>query len=471
MPRTKIVCTIGPSSEDEETLRAMVCAGMDVARLNFSHGDHADHAKRIALIRRLAEEEGKVIAIMGDLQGPRLRLGEIEGAQVVVEKGQEVPLVIQESASQGEGVPLPYPQLATAAQPGQRIFLADGEIELRIREITRERILAQVVAGGLLHSRQGVVIPGVDLGLPCLTEKDKADLAFALAQGVDYIALSFVGSAKGIEELRHLIGEQGEDIPIVAKIEKGAAVEAFSGILKAADGIMVARGDLGVETSIQEVPIIQKEIIRQCNQVGKPVITATQMLESMIRGPRPTRAEASDVANAIFDGTDAVMLSGETAIGAYPVECVEVMAAIAERAERNFPYREWTERAWMEPLPTITDAVSQATCAIAYELGAKAIITTTASGYTARMVAKHRPQTPIIAVTARDDTLRRLALVWGVSPLRVEVFLGTDELISTSVEAAQKLGMVEQGDIVVITAGVPLGEAGRTNMIKVHRIE
>ncbi len=470
MIRTKIVCTIGPASEGEETLRAMIRAGMDVARLNFSHDDQATHGKRMALLRRLAQEEGRPLAIMQDLQGPKVRLGEIEGGQRELREGERVTLTAK-ATSQGADIPLPFPRLIERAQPGTRLLLADGAIELQVVEKIETGLVAEALAGGVLKSRQGVNAPGLDLGLPPLTEKDKSDLAFGLSGGLDYVALSLVGRAEDVEELRRLMREGGGEVPIIAKVEKREAVERFEEILEASDGVMVARGDLGVETPAEEVPMVQKEIIRRCNQAGKPVITATQMLESMIGRPRPTRAEASDVANAIFDGSDALMLSGETAIGEYPVKAVETMAAIARAAESKFPYLDWARRAVLEPSPTVTGAVSQATCQMAYELGAKAIITTTASGYTARMVAKYRPQTPILAVTAWEESWRHLALVWGVRPILVEEFANTDELISTSVRAAKGLGMVQPGDTVIITAGVPVGGRGRTNMIKVQVVE
>jgi pyruvate kinase len=424
----------------------------------------------MALLRRLAQEEGRPLAIMQDLQGPKVRLGEIEGRQRELREGERVTLTAK-ATSQGAEIPLPFPRLMERAQPGTRLLLADGAIELRVVEKVDAGLIAEALAGGVLKSRQGVNAPGLDLGLPSLTEKDKSDLAFGLSSGVDYVALSLVGRAEDVEELRRLMREGGVEVPIIAKVEKREAVEKFEEILEASDGVMVARGDLGVETPAEEVPMVQKEIIRRCNQAGKPVITATQMLESMIGRPRPTRAEASDVANAIFDGSDALMLSGETAIGEYPVKAVETMAAIARAAEGKFPYLDWARRAALEPSPTVTDAVSQATCQMAYELGAKAIITTTASGYTARMVAKYRPQTPILAVTAWEESWRRLALVWGVRPILVEEFANTDELISTSVRAAKGLGMVQPGDTVIITAGVPVGGQGRTNMIKVQVVE
>jgi pyruvate kinase len=478
MRRTKIVCTLGPASQSEETLREMVRAGMDVARINFSYGDHQTHARDIALVRRLAQEAGQVLAVMGDLQGPKLRVGEI-ATPVTLREGQDFNLTTRPVPGDDQEVNLPHPEVMGDVRPGDRVLLDDGLLELQVLETTPTDLRCRVVTGGPLTSRKGVSLPGVSLSLPSLTEKDQEDAAFAIQQGVDYLALSFVRQAGDVSRLRDLLGQHRASIPIIAKIEKREAVEAFEGVMEASDGAMVARGDLGVETPAEEVPIYQKRIIRLANEVGKPVITATQMLNSMIVSPRPTRAEASDVANAILDGTDAVMLSGETAVGKYPVEAVGMMAKIALTAERILPpeelrilpYRERLHETISEPSFTSTDAISQATCEIALELSAKAIISSTMSGHTARMVAKHRPATPIIAVTPSPETQRRLALVWGVHPLLVSEFAHTDQMIETAVQAALDKGLIEKGDMVVITAGVPLGGPGRTNMLKVHVVE
>jgi len=468
MPRTKIVCTLGPASESEEILREMIRAGMDVARLNFSHGDHPTHARRLALVRRLAREEGKEIAVLQDLQGPRLRVGAIAGGSTVLREGEHFTLTTRRVPGDAKVVTAPYAHLPQDVQPGDRILLDDGLLELKVEEATDTDVICRVVVGGILRERKGVSLPGVSLSLPSLTEKDRDDLAFGLAQGVDYVALSFVRRASDIEALRALMDAQGVQVPIIAKIEKGEAIAAFDDILAASDGVMVARGDLGVEMPAEEVPIYQKRIIRKANAVGKPVITATQMLQSMMDNPRPTRAEASDVANAILDGTDAVMLSGETAVGKYPLEAVRTMARIALTTERNFPYEEWRRKALTEPVATVTEAISLATCEIACELGARAIIASTSSGATARAVARHRPRTPIIASTPSETVHRQLALVWGVRPLLVPRFASTDEMITTAMKAAQEAGLVRTGDRVVITAGVPLFVPGRTNMLQVR---
>ena len=471
MQRTKIVCTIGPASDQEEVLQGMILAGMDVARINFSHGDQAAHARRIALVRRLAEEEGQIVALMGDLQGPKLRIGPIASGEIFLQPGSELTLTARPLPGDEHQVHLPHPQVFAAVRPGDRLLLDDGLIELAVLAATPTDLRCQVVVGGTLGSHKGLTVPGVALDLPSLTDKDREDAAFAAEQKLDWLALSFVRCAAGVEELRSLLGQRGADTPIVAKIEKREALEAFDEILEASDGIMVARGDLGVETPAEEVPIHQKVIIRKSREHGKPVITATQMLSSMTESPRPTRAEASDVANAILDGTDAVMLSGETAVGRYPIRTTETMARIAAIAERSLPYEEWARHAMLKPPLTPTDAISRATCEIALDLDARAIITSTTSGYTARMVAKHRPATHILAVTPNPAVCQRLAMVWGVCPAVVPEFATTDEMIVRSVAAAQEMGLVTQGDTVIITAGVPFGGPGRTNVLKVHVVE
>jgi len=468
--RTKIVCTLGPSCQEEEILRGMIRAGMDVARVNFSHGDHETHARHIALVRQLAQAEGKIIAVLGDLQGPRLRVGDIPGGQVVLRQDSLVTLTTHPAPGDAQAIPFPHPEVLPDLSPGHRILLDDGLLELTVEEVTDTDIHCRVVTGGVLRSHKGVNLPGVPLRLSSFTAKDREDVLFALEQEVDYLALSFVRRASDIEELKGFLSDQGADVPVIAKIEKPEAVADIEAIVQVADGVMVARGDLGVEAPPEEVPIYQKTIIHRANRAGKPVITATQMLDSMIRNPRPTRAEASDVANAILDGTDALMLSGETAIGHYPVEAVQMMARIAATTERNLPYQEWAQRVWIERACTPTDAIGQATCEISWELGVQAIITSTMSGYTARMVARHRPAVPIIAATPDPRVQRRLALVWGVQPLLVPHFTTTDEMISTTVQVARGRGLLQEGDLVVITAGIPFGGRGRTNMLKVHRI-
>jgi pyruvate kinase len=470
MLRTKIVCTLGPASDDEATIRAFLQAGMAVARINFSHGAHPDHARRIDTVRRTAAEMDRPVAILADLQGPKLRVGLLPGHQIQLVAGQILTLVDQASSAEPGTIPVPHPEVLRAARQGDRILLDDGLLELLVLERSDDRARVRVITGGVLKSRKGLSLPHASLEMPSITEKDQADAAFALAQQVDYFALSFVRRAEDVEHLRAWLQDRGATTPIIAKIEKPEALDHMEAILAVSDGLMVARGDLGVEAPAEEVPIAQKRIIRACNAAGKPVITATQMLDSMIRHPRPTRAEASDVANAILDGTDAIMLSGETAVGQYAVAAVETMARIAAVTERSMPYAEWLQRAVTAASRSVTDAISQVACEIAAELEARAIVASTTSGSTARRVASHRPATPIIAPTPSATAYRQLALVWGVEPLLVDRFADTDAMIATVIDAARSRRLVEEGDLVIITAGVPLGGAGLTNMLKVHRV-
>jgi pyruvate kinase len=470
MLRTKIVCTLGPASEDENTLRAFVEAGMAVARINFSHGTHRDHAQRIETIRRISRETGRVVAIMADLQGPKLRVGLLPSEGVPLVEGETVTFADTAAGDDPATISLPHPEVIRDVCPGDRMLLDDGLIELQVVESDERQIHAKVIAGGVLTSRKGLSLPHTKLQMPSVTDKDRADAAFAAEHKVDYFALSFVRCANDIVHLRDYLENLGADTPIIAKIEKPEALDCIKEILAESQGLMVARGDLGVEAPAEEVPIYQKRIIKACNNAHKPVITATQMLDSMMRHPRPTRAEASDVANAILDGTDAIMLSGETAVGRYPVESVRTMARIAAVTERSLPYIDWMQRAFQADSWTVTEAIGQVACEVATELKAQAILTSTMSGGTARRVASHRPDTDIIAVTPSPVTYRQLALVWGVQPLLVDEFADTDDMIVTVIEAARKRGLLQDGDLSIITAGVPLGGAGLTNMLKVHRV-
>ncbi|MDX1664642.1 MAG: pyruvate kinase, partial [Candidatus Promineifilaceae bacterium] len=429
MARTKIVATIGPASNEPGTIRQMLHAGMDVARVNFSHGNHETHIKTVGMLREVAESEGKVLAILGDLQGPKLRLGHVGADGIQLAVGDEVMLTPYRG--QPAMIHLPHPELLAILRPDARIVIGDGEVELRVTEKQGEVVRTTVKVAGLLESRKGVNVPGLDLPISSITEKDREDLALICELALDFVALSFVRSAEDIEELRHLMAAHGAQIPVIAKIEKSEAIDNLLSIREAADGMMVARGDLGIEVPPQEVPLLQKRIIRVCNEVGKPVITATQMLQSMVEHPRPTRAEASDVANAILDGTDAVMLSGESAAGKYPVESVLMMNQIAEMTEAAFPYEMWRERRLEngQAMTSVTEAISAASCAVADEVAAEAIISSTMSGFTARMIARHRPMTPILAVTPLEETRRRLALVWGVNAVIVPHVSSTDEMI------------------------------------------
>ncbi|PJF35159.1 MAG: pyruvate kinase [Candidatus Thermofonsia Clade 1 bacterium] len=491
--RTKIVATIGPSSSQESVLREMIRAGMDVARINFSHGDHEMHARNIALIRRIAAEENAVVAIMGDLQGPKIRLGKVIGEPVPLRVGDRLTLTTRlnpaETAELSEAAkqhvyPLPHAEFVRDVRAGQRLLVDDGTIEFKVLTATSTDLHCEVIVEGALQSRKGVSAPESRLTLSALTEKDREDVKFALEHKLDYIAMSFVRSSKDIDELRWLCRYlNADDVAIIAKIEKSEALQAFDEILRVSDGIMVARGDLGVETPAEEVPIRQKEIIRRCNEVGKPVITATQMLQSMIDNPRPTRAEASDVANAIFDGSDAVMLSGETASGKFPVLAVETMANIAVIAEQNFDRVARTDRVERALLALgearqvanmtgegFAVATSRTASVLADLLNARAIVTTTWTGSTARQVARTRPKTPILCVTPNETTLQRMALVWGVIPIYVPEFSTIDEMVQTVVRACYDQELVEFGDVLVLIAGMPFGAGSQANFIKIHRV-
>jgi pyruvate kinase len=446
---------------------------MDVARLNFSHGDQDFHAENIRRIRAAAEKVGKPVGILADLQGPKLRVGQIAGDGVELVAGEEIILTSRPVTSHDREIPIQYHDLPQVVTPEERILLDDGMMEIIVLEATATDIRAKVITGGLLRSNKGLNLPHASLAIPAITDKDRQDLNFALTQQVDWVGLSFVRTASEVLELKELIRQQstfGRPVPVIAKIEKPEAVNNIADIVAATDAIMVARGDLAVETSSEEVPVIQKMIIRQAHQAGKPVVTATQMLESMIHNPRPTRAEASDVANAIFDGSDAIMLSGETAAGQYPVLAAQTMVKIAERAEASRGLAMYVPEQLQPQRGNIAEAVAHATRQTATDLGAAAIITATVSGATARLVAKYRPDVPIVAVTPSLMTQRQLALVWGVTPLLCSRATQTDELIVDAIQAVQSSGICEQGDVVVITAGSP-GIPGSTDLLKVRIIE
>ena len=471
--KTKIVCTIGPASSDRETLRALIRAGMDVARVNFSHGTRETHSETIRLVRRTAAEEEAIVAVLADLQGPKLRIGRL-AAPILLGLGEWVSFTSLEADGTDHVVPFPHPILIAGARIGDRILLDDGSIEVEIREVRPEVLIGRVVVGGELSSHKGVAAPSQACGIPALTKKDREDARFAVEHGVDFVALSFVRRPEDVTELRGLLDAypRGGDVGIVAKIEKREALEHLPGILRAADAVMVARGDLGVETSPQRVPILQKEIIRRCNRLGIPVITATQMLQSMVDHPRPTRAEASDVANAILDGSDAVMLSAETAVGRYPVEAVAMMRELSAIAEQEMTWRDDDVPAdALERTHPTTDAIGKATVRVAREIGAALIVTSTWSGYTARQIARERPRRPIVAFTPRDVTLRRLALVWGVTPVLVPAHGSTDEMLETVGRVLLERDEARPGDAVVVTGGVPTGSEGKTNFIVVYHVE
>ncbi len=468
MPRTKIVCTIGPASNSTEMMRKLIRAGMDVARINFSHGDQATHGRTIATLRQVAEEEGWLVAVMADLQGPKLRVGEIVGEAIHLREGDVVTLTPDPRSGAANEIPIPHPELLRDLLIDQPVLLDDGNLALVVAQrVGKNNLKCRVVTGGRLTSHKGINVPGAQLCFSTLTPKDRADVTFALGQGVDFLALSFVRCAADVRKLRKFLKSKKTNVPIIAKIEKPEALSVFDEILAESDGIMVARGDLGVETSAEEVPFHQKRIIQACNWAGKPVITATQMLQTMLEHPRPTRAEASDVVNAILDGTDAVMLSGETAVGQYPIEAAETMATLCANAEAHLPSGRLL-RGNSDSHETVTEAISSAAVEIAGEVKARAIITATMSGVTARMVARHRPSVPIVAVTPSQETLFRLALVWGVAPVQVSKFESTDEMVGMMVQAAREKGVATWGDQVVLTAGVPFGRGEKTNMLKVH---
>ncbi len=478
MLRTKIVCTIGPASREPEILRQLIEAGMNVARLNFSHGDASFHGENIRRIRQAAAQLERPVALLVDLQGPKLRVGDMgEGVQltageiVLLSKrpGTGKPAVNGEPAF----IPLQYATLPEQVEAGDRILMDDGLLEVRVLETDGTDIRAVVVTGGMLGSNKGLNLPNASLAIPAITEKDWQDLTFALSQNVDWIALSFVRSAQEVRQLKARIVElsdYGRPVPVIAKIEKPEALESIDEIIAEADGIMVARGDLGIEVAAEKVPMIQKMLIRKCNIAGKPVITATQMLDSMIRNPRPTRAEASDVANAILDGTDAVMLSGETAAGQYPVQAVQTMVKIAQDVEQQTSGT-WERPSYIQrPVSTITDAVSHATCETAHDLNAAAILSSTVSGRTAEMLSRYRPHCPIYAITPSPITQRRLLLFRGVWPLLGERAGGSKEILDSALEQALLAGLVTEGDTVVMTAGISPNLPGSTNLMRVETV-
>ncbi|MGI6225023.1 MAG: pyruvate kinase [Peptococcales bacterium] len=468
MRRTKIVCTIGPASESVEKLCQLIESGMNVARLNFSHGTHEEHAQRIQNIREAVKLKNRPVAIMLDTKGPEIRTGLLEDGKITLETGESITLTIKEIQGTKKRIPINYPGLVKDVKPGNHILLDDGLIALKVLKVEDTEIFCQILNGGDLSNRKGVNVPGVNINLPAITEKDISDIKFGIEQDVDFIAASFIRSAGDVLEIRKILEEYKADIHIISKIENHQGVVNIDEIIEVSDGLMVARGDLGVEIPAEEVPLIQKMMIQKCNRAGKPVITATQMLDSMIRNPRPTRAEASDVANAILDGTDAIMLSGESAAGKYPVESVETMARIAVKTESAINHENLVNMRGIVTRQTTTDAISHATCTIAHNLGAAAIITSTESGSTARMVSKYRPKAPIIAVTPREKAQRKLLLVWGVEPILAPETEGTDAMIEQSINASLKAGLIENGDLVVITAGVPVGVPGTTNLLKVE---
>jgi pyruvate kinase len=468
MRRTKIVATLGPASSSPDVIRRLIVAGMDVARLNFSHGTHEDHARNIATLRGISAELDTPVTILQDLSGPKIRVGQLPNGQLTLATRSVVCLVPEAHFDGRENaVPIDYAHVADVAAPGMRVLLDDGLLELEVIEVVGRELRCRVVEGGVLKSRKGVNFPHVDLPLPSLTEKDKRDLDFGLAQSVDWISLSFVRRAADLRTLRKLLSAKAARIPVIAKIEKPQAIDNIDEILHEADGVMVARGDLGVEVSAEKVPMLQKQIIEKCNRLGLPVITATQMLESMIHEPRPTRAEASDVANAIIDGTDAVMLSGESAVGAFPVRAVEMMARIASEVEAKIEFK-----AYPPSDPTDAHALSEAATGIGKVVNLHAIVVLTTTGYTARLIAAERSKVPLIALTTDPRAYHSLNLFWGIKPLLVEGIPANFEGLVAQAEATLRARkMVAAGDKILVIGGVPAGRPRGSNFLKLHPIE
>lgn len=472
MRKTKIICTLGPASETEEVIRELILSGMDVARINFSHGEYSEHKKKVDIVKKLRKELGTHTALLLDTKGPEVRLRKFKDGSAVLHTGDSFSLYLTEREGDEKGVSITYTGLWHDVTVGSRILVDDGLIELRVDSVNEKEIKTTVLNGGKLSDKKGINVPGIKLSMPFLSEKDKDDLAFGVCEGFDFIAASFTQSAEDIRMMRDELEKHGGgDIRIIAKIENTAGVENIDEILNEADGIMVARGDLGAEVPMENIPILQKQLISKCYNAGKQVITATQMLESMTQNPRPTRAEITDVANAIYDGTSATMLSGETAMGKYPVEAVKRMAKIAVRTERDIDYKKRFFDNRFGGFTNVTDAISHATCTTAHDLGAKTIITVTTSGYTARLLSRFRPQTDIIACSPSEKACRHMNMSWGVIPLLVDkVAESSEELLEMAVDEAYKNGYVEYGDLVVITAGLPLGVSGTTNMLKVQMV-
>ncbi len=468
MRRTKIVCTLGPSTDKEEVLRELMKEGMDVARMNFSHGTHEEQKARLDMVKRLREELKLPIAALLDTKGPEIRIGDVEGGKLELKKGQEFTLTTKEVLGTSERVAITYKELFQDVKPGDSILIDDGLIGMEVLRVEGQDIVCRVKNGGFISNHKGVNVPNVELRMPFVSPKDKEDIIFAAEQDYDYIAASFTRTAEDILDIRKLLHEHGGDgINIIAKIENMQGVENCEAILRVADGIMVARGDMGVEIPLEEVPVIQKELIRLAAKMSKPVITATQMLDSMMKNPRPTRAETSDVANAIYQGTSAIMLSGETAAGAYPVEAVKTMARIAARTEQDIDYTTEFKPRRTSERQDVTNAISYATCATAMDLQAT-IIAVTKSGKTVGRISKFRPSCQIIGCAMTERVCRQLNLLWGVVPVQMAEENSADALFEHAVEAAEEKGLISRGELAVITAGLPLGLSGTTNMIKVH---
>ncbi len=471
MRKTKIVCTLGPATNDLNVLRQLMINGMNVARINFSHGDHKEHAKRIAEFKKLREELDLPVALLLDTKGPEIRIKDFKDGKATLKNNGTFILTTDEVEGDSEKVSVTYSNLPQELEIGTRILIDDGLIELTVKEISGNDVICRVVNGGALSNKKSINIPGVSIKMPYMSDKDKADILFGIAQDVDYIAASFVRNAYDVMEIRKILDENnGHDIQIIAKIENHEGVDNIDDIIRVSEGIMVARGDMGVEIPYEDLPSVQKMLIEKCYKAGKKVITATQMLDSMIRNPRPTRAETTDVANAVYDGTSALMLSGETAVGKFPVESLLAMAKIAEKTEESIDYNAKFRSQEITSTPNITNAISHATCTTALDLGATAIITVTKSGDTARMISSYRPSCPIIGTTTEKKVYYQLAMSWGVVPSMSEEQETTDDLFEHAVDCALKTGCVKNGDLVVITGGIPVGISGTTNTLKAHLV-
>ena len=471
MRRTKIVCTMGPATDNEDVLKELMLSGMDVARLNFSHGTHEEALERINRIKKVREELDIPVAILLDTKGPEVRIKDFKDGKIELKEGQTFTLRVDDVEGDETQVSITYPNLPKDVKTGNKILIDDGLIELEAMSVDSTKIVCKVKNGGTVSNKKGVNIPNVSLSMPYMNQKDIDDIIFGIEQDVDFIAASFVRTAEDVKEIKNvLLNNGGRSIRVIAKIENAEGVDNIDDIIRESHGIMVARGDMGVEIDMQDLPVIQKSLIKKTYRAGKVVITATQMLDSMIRNPRPTRAETTDVANAIYDGTSAIMLSGETAIGKYPVETVKTMASIAERTENDIDYVKRLDRMNFNSLMDVTNAISHATCTTAHDLHAAAIIALTYSGGTAMQISRFRPSCPIIAPTLSIKARRQLNLSWGVIPIMSEARSNTDELFDHAVECAQKTGLINDGDLVVITGGAPMGVAGTTNVMKVHLV-
>lgn len=469
MRKTKIVCTLGPATDNEDVLRQMMVEGMNVARCNFSHGTYEEHKRRMDTVKKLRKEVAKPIAILLDTKGPEVRVKNFKEGKVTLEEGQLFTLTAEEVEGTKDIVSVTYNRLYEDLEVGMRVLIDDGLIEMKVEKVDKSNIVCRVINGGVVSNHKGVNVPEVDLSMPYISDKDREDILFGIEQDVDFIAASFVQKKEDILQLRKLLEKNGgESIRIIAKIENAQGVANIDDIIEASDGIMVARGDMGVEIPYEEVPVIQKKIIKKVYRTGKQVITATQMLESMIKNPRPTRAETTDIANAVYDGTSAIMLSGETAAGAYPVEAVKTMVRIAERTEQDVDYRKRFFQNERSTEPDVTDAICHATCTTALDLNAKAIVTVTKSGRSARMISRYRPMSDIISCATTEKVCRQLALTWGVTPLLIKEEKEVFNLFDRAIQAAEKMKLLEKGDLTVITSGVPIGVSGTTNMMKVQ---